>query len=57
MTDARLAAIRGVILAVLAALVAGGVIDPGLSDAVTGIVAAVLTAAAAFLVSKPSDVA
>ena len=55
MSSAQIAAVRGVILAVLAALVAGGVIDPGLSDTLTGIVAAVLTAVAAFIVPRPKD--
>lgn len=57
MSDARINAVKGVVLAVLAALVAAGVVDPGLSDTLTGIVAAVITAVAAFVVSKPSDVA
>lgn len=55
MTNAQIAALKGVVLAVLAALVAGGVIDPGLSDALTGIVAALLAAAAAFFVPRPKD--
>lgn len=56
MSDPQIAALKGVVLAVLAALVAGGVIDPGLSDTLTGVVAAVLAAVAAFFVPRPQDV-
>jgi hypothetical protein len=55
MSEAQVNALRGVVLSVLAALVAANVIDPGLSDAITGVVVALLTAVAAFLVARPKD--
>lgn len=55
MSETQINALRGVVLAVLAALVAGNVIDAGLSDAVTAVAAAVLTAVGAFLVKRPKD--
>jgi uncharacterized membrane protein YccC len=55
MSEAQVNALRGVVLAVLAALVAAGVVTPDVNDAVVGVAAAVLTAVAAFLVKRPKD--
>ena len=49
----KLEAIKGVVVAALAALVAAKVIDPGLSAALTGVVVAVLGLVAAFAVKPP----
>lgn len=49
----KLEAIKGVAVAVLAALVAAKVIDPGLSAALTGLVVAALGLVAAFAVKPP----
>lgn len=50
MTQDQVAALQGVVVTALAALIAGGVIDPGLSDALTAVVVAVFTGIGAFLV-------
>ena len=55
MSEKQVSALQGVVLAVLAALVAYGVVDPGVSDTVTGILVTVLTAVAAFAVKRPRD--
>ena len=55
MSSAQIAALKGVVLAVLAALVAGGVITDSVSDTVTALAGAVLTAVAAFIVPRPKD--
>lgn len=49
----KLEAIKGVAVAVLAALVAAKVIDPGLSAALTGVIVAALGLVAAFAVKPP----
>jgi len=53
MKNAKLEAIKGIAVAVLAALVAAKVIDPGLSAALTGVIVAVLGLVAAFAVRPP----
>jgi hypothetical protein len=55
MTPKQISALQGIILAILSALVAAGTIDPGMSDTLTGLVAAALTVLAAFFVTAPSD--
>lgn len=49
----KIEAVKGVVVAALAALVAAKVIDPGLSAALTGVVVAVLGLVAAFAVKPP----
>ena len=53
MNKTKIEAIKGTVAAVLAALVAAKVIDPGLSASVTGVVVAVLGLYAAFAVRVP----
>ena len=55
MSPQQISAVQGLVLAIIGALVAAGVIDPGLSDTLTGVLAAVITAVAAFLVKRPRD--
>lgn len=55
MTPQLVSALKGVALAVLAALLAAGVIDPGQSDTLTGIVTAAVTFLAAVAVKRPRD--
>jgi len=49
----KIEAVKGVVVAALAALVAAKVIDPGLSAALTGVLVAVLGLIAAFGVKPP----
>lgn len=56
MSEQQINALKGLILAVLAALVAGGVITGDVSDTVAAVAGAIITALAAFVVRKPSDV-
>lgn len=55
MTPQQISAAQGLVLAVLAALVAAGTITDSVSSTVAGIAGAIITAAAAFLVKRPRD--
>lgn len=54
MTDKQIQAVKTAVLAVLAALVAGGVITNSVSDVVAAVAGAVLTVLAA-LITSPRD--
>ena len=56
MNKTKIEALKGVAAAALAALVAARVIDPGLSEAITGVVVALLGLYAAFAVIPPKVV-
>lgn len=54
MNKRKIEAVKGIVAASLAALVAARVIDPGLSESITGVVVALLGLYAAFVVVPPS---
>ena len=56
MSKKKIEALKGFVAAALAALVAARVIDPGLSEAITGVVVALLGLYAAFAVVPPKRV-
>jgi hypothetical protein len=56
MNKTKIEAFKGFAAAALAALVAGRIIDPGLSEAITGVVVALLGLYAAFAVVPPKTV-
>jgi len=56
MSKKKIEALKGFAAAALAALVAARVIDPGLSEAITGVVVALLGLYAAFAVVPPKRV-
>ena len=53
MNKRKVEAVKGIVAASLAALVAAHVIDPGLSQSITGVVVALLGLYAAFVVVPP----
>lgn len=56
MSKTKIEALKGFVAAALAALVAGKVVDPGLSETITGVVVALLGLYAAFAVVPPKTV-
>jgi hypothetical protein len=56
MSKTKIESLKGFVAAALAALVASKVIDPGLSEAITGVVVALLGLYAAFAVVPPKAV-
>ena len=55
MSETTLNAVRGVLLAVVTALVTAGVIDPGLSDAIVGVLSALAVLVGVVAIKRPKD--
>lgn len=55
MSETTINAVRGVLLAVVTALVTAGVIDPGLSDAIVGVLSAVAVLVGVVAIKRPKD--